>query len=147
MSFLFQHQGSNGIADTVSLVARRNYELINNHRSDLYLAPLKIHAVLTEYSQLHSDDMAGGTIDFGHYGFKKRVSEIQRSLGLDRIVENLAYNRALDPALKALDQWLNSDGHRRNIENQMYSHCGTAVTLAPNGFYYFTLLLGKFRKH
>ncbi len=137
----------NWIEDQVNLLAERNYALINTHRLSLNLPPLETHPFLTEYSQLHSENMADGTIYFGHYGFKKRVNEIKRSLGLDRVGENLAYNRAVDPALKALNQWLNSESHRRNIEDQMYSHCGAAVALAPNGFYYFTLLLGKFRKH
>lgn len=52
--------------------------------------------------------------------------------------ENVAYNRGYtDPVAKAVEGWLNSSGHRRNIEGN-YNLTGIGVAKNSQGAYYFT---------
>ena len=133
---------------TAQAVDTRNREieiqtqgLINGHRIDLGLPPAKMHNLLKLNSKSHSDNMAAGIVGFGHYGFKKRYRDLNKVLDVAGYGENLAYNRAQDPAMKAFNQWLHSESHRRNMEGKMYTHCGLSVSPGDNGFFYFTLIL------
>jgi len=73
----------------------------------------------------HSEGMADGTIDFSHEGFSDRVSLYRNTVGpAGGSAENVAYN--WDGAAKAVDQWKNSDGHRKNMIGN-YNRCAVAV--------------------
>lgn len=43
-----------------------------------------------------------------------------------------------DPALRVVESWMNSKGHRDNILNRKFSESGIGIAVAIDGKYYFT---------
>lgn len=84
----------------------------------------------------HSASMAGGKTAFGHEGFDGRVGSIKRQLASTRkFAENVAYGH-LD-AKEVVDVWINSPGHRRNIEGA-YNVTGIGTAKRADGTIFFT---------
>ena len=55
------------------------------------------------------------------------------------IGENIATMRGHDdPAATAVDTWMQSTGHKRNILNSMYNQSAIAAAIADDGTIYFT---------
>ena len=82
--------------------------------------------------------MANGAVPFGHDGFEQRVQALAKAIPYKAAAENVADNQGYnDPATQAVQGWLKSDGHRRNIEGQ-YNLTGIGIALNANGEYYFT---------
>jgi uncharacterized protein YkwD len=82
--------------------------------------------------------MAQQRISLGHRGFAKRVKRISRFLSLRAVAENVGYNKGYpDSAQRAVDTWLGSTEHRRNIEGD-FRLTGIGVVRDPQGACYFT---------
>ena len=83
----------------------------------------------------HSKNMAEGKVPLGHDGFSERhkaVPFFTRSFS-----ENVAFNyNCGDPVEVAVNGWINSPGHRKNMLSQS-NICGIAV-YCLHGRYYFT---------
>jgi uncharacterized protein YkwD len=113
-------------------------KLINQHRASQGLAPLASNATIAKQAKQHSQNMATGKVPFGHDGFDQRAKEIGKEIPIASAGENVAYNRgASDPAQRAVQGWLNSPGHRRNIEGN-FSLTGIGVSRNSKGEIYFT---------
>ena len=84
----------------------------------------------------HSRDMLTGKSPFGHDGFHGRIDLIKHRLGSFHVA---AENVASGPmgAREVVDGWLQSPGHRRNIEGD-FRLTGIGVATARNGMVYFT---------
>jgi uncharacterized protein YkwD len=55
------------------------------------------------------------------------------------IGENIATMRGhTDPAAKAVDTWMNSTAHKRNILNNIYNQSAIAAAVADDGTVYLT---------
>ncbi len=119
----------------------RALELINTHRSSIGLSPLEHSPIIFEEARLHSANMASKQVAFGHEGFSERINRIRTQLTINFSGENVAFNGSATPAITVVDQWLASDGHRSNIENERFTHCGLAAVADNNGLYYFTHIL------
>jgi uncharacterized protein YkwD len=114
---------------------------INEYRATKGLPPLKWDAEVAQQARRHSQNMANQRVPFGHQGFKQRV-EVLRSEFPYRgaAAENVAFNSGYrDPAQQAVQGWLKSPGHRKNIEGQ-YTFTGIGVSRGSNGEYYLTQL-------
>ncbi len=122
-------------------IEMRALELINTHRGTLGLPPLQHHPIVFEQAKQHSANMASRQVPFGHQGFNQRVSLIRSQLVIGLAGENVAFNSSPTPELTVVDQWLASQGHRENIENERYTYCGLAAIPDMNGAYYFTHIL------
>jgi len=85
-------------------------------------------------------DMAEGRVPFGHQGFTGRM---KRMPGIVRgAAENVAWNTGGDDVAKiAVDGWIDSPGHRRNMLGN-YDECGIGV-YEHNGRFYLTQLFAK----
>jgi uncharacterized protein YkwD len=92
--------------------------LINEHREYEDLNSLDSHSILVQVAREHSQKMAHGILPLGHDGFEHRTEYI-----LDKfepsfydIAENVAMAYGEDASQDAVEMWIESEGHRDNIE-------------------------------
>lgn len=102
-------------------------QLINQHRQNLNLAPLAFHTPIQAASYQHSQNMADGRIPFGHEGFSERANQLIELLNGTAASENVALGQR--SAQEVVNSWLNSDGHRKNIEGDYNL---TGISVVPN---------------
>ncbi|MEH2398424.1 CAP domain-containing protein [Nostoc sp.] len=132
-------------SDTFKIAASRTdtaaleqsvFSQINNYRASQGLPALTRNSAIENQARIHSQNMANGTVPFGHTGFSERVRAIgipYRAAG-----ENVAYNQGYsDPATIAVQGWLKSPGHLANIKGN-YDKTGIGVASNSKGAIYFT---------
>jgi len=114
--------------------------LVNAHRLSLGVNPLTYSKPLAEIAALHSMNMANKTVDFGHTGFSGRCSDARVALGgANLCAENVAMGQS--DAKKVFTAWMNSSGHRSNIENARHTHTGLGMKKSASGTVYWTQIL------
>jgi uncharacterized protein YkwD len=114
------------------------HSLINEYRIASGLQPLMMNTIITDQCRLHSQNMALKKVELGHKGFTERVDKIKQSISWKSAAENVAYNNDNQNAAQTVvTGWLNSPGHRNNIEGT-YNLTGIGVIKTEEGFYYFT---------
>lgn len=114
--------------------------LINDYRVSIGLNKLELINYVSAISEEHDMYMIQ-TNDISHAGFKDRADEITQAFGTKIISENIAYNFATSES--ALTAWLNSAGHKANIEGN-YSHFGISIRTNPTtGKKYYTNIFLK----
>jgi uncharacterized protein YkwD len=110
-------------------------QLINDYRVSIGLNALQPINHISAKCEEHNNYMiANNVVD--HSGFVDRSDNLVKVLGAKKVGENVAYNyKTSEAALKA---WLDSPGHKENIEGN-YTHFGMAVTTdARTGKKYYT---------
>lgn len=145
MSFTFLACETEDIEDTgdnyeMAAMELELHDLINDYRKSINKSELTWDKTIAKKSREHSINMANGTTDFGHDGFSERVDEIRAEIGGGAAAENVAYNYT--DAEGALNQWLNSSGHKKNIEGD-YTHAGIGIAKNGNEIYYTQIFLKK----
>lgn len=110
---------------------------INDYRISKGLNTLAVDERLVEQARIHSKNMGQGTVAFGHQGFQERIKAA--AIPYKSAAENVAYNNYSDPASAAVEGWIASEGHRRNIEGN-FNLTGIGVVQNEQGFYYLTQL-------
>jgi uncharacterized protein YkwD len=111
--------------------------LINNHRIDIGEGTLTFTSALNSIAQAHSEAMAMGTTAFGHSGFSSRCSAAYTALGGGNLcAENVAMGQG--NAQAAYDAWMNSSGHKANIEQTRVNYSGFGYAKSSSGTYYWT---------
>jgi len=119
-------------------IERRVLDMVNRHRSLMNLTPLTSHKLLVKEARQHSVAMARGRVPLGHHGFEERRHSIARSIPFRAAAENVGYVRGYaNPAEYAVDQWLKSPGHARNIRGS-YVLTGIGVAKDKAGGLYVT---------
>ena len=114
------------------------YQQINQYRQSINLPPLKLNNSITQQSRIHSENMAQGKTAFSHDGFEQRVDAIGTTVVYRSAAENVAYNMGYaDPVKSAVDGWLKSPGHYKNIVGD-FNLTGVGVAKNAQGEYYFT---------
>jgi uncharacterized protein YkwD len=129
-----------------STFASQVVTLVNQHRRALGLAPLQVSQSLTRAASWKS-------LHMGYYGYMAHddpAPPVGRGVA-DRLAacgypaypsgsagwgENIAYGYATPAAV--MTGWLNSPGHRANIENPSYRAIGVGVARNAKGVYYWT---------
>ena len=81
--------------------------------------------------------MADKVVLFGHEEFQKRTDEIKTQIMFKRTSENVAMNNSPIPAQVAVRGWINSEGHKKNMEGD-YDLTGVGIARSRNGSWYFT---------
>jgi uncharacterized protein YkwD len=120
---------------------------INQYRQSQNLPPLTLDARISEQARIHSQAMASGKATFSHDGFEKRVDAIAKSIPYRSAGENLAYNQGYRaPVDQAVEGWLNSPGHYKNIVGD-FDLTGVGVVKTPQGRYYFTQIFIRRAKY
>ncbi|TAG88716.1 MAG: CAP domain-containing protein [Oscillatoriales cyanobacterium] len=130
---------SSSIADLEKAVNQQ----INQYRASKKLPPLSVDARITQQARIHSENMASGKVKFSHDGFDGRAKAI--AIPYQSVAENVAYNMGFsDPVRNAVDGWIKSDGHRKNMEGQ-FNLTGIGIAKNAKGEYYFTQLFVRSR--
>lgn len=126
--------------NSISLVELEDavYEEVNQYRLERGLRPLQLDPRISEQARRHSENIARGEVEFSHEGFRYRARIIDRQIPYRRAAENLAFNQGFaNPAERALIGWIDSPGHRRNMEGD-FDLTGVGVAQSNNGAYYLT---------
>ncbi len=111
---------------------------VNNYRKSKGLGSLKMLDAANEQAKQHSRNMAIKKTAFGHDGFEERIDKISKSAGrMMAAAENVAYGELT--AKEVVKGWINSPGHRKNIEGN-YTLTGIAVHANSKGVIYYTQL-------
>ncbi len=111
--------------------------LINNHRIDIGEASVVFTDALNNIAKAHSEEMANGSVAFGHSGFSSRCEAAYTSLGGGNLcAENVAMGQG--NAQAAFDAWMNSSGHRANIEQTRVNFSGFGYAKSTSGIIYWT---------
>lgn len=114
------------------------YQQINQFRRLRNLPPLALDERISQQARLHSQRMANGSVPFSHDGFEQRGRSIEQVITNHGISENVAYNQGYaDPIAEALQGWIASEGHRRNLEGQ-FDLTGIGVAQNSRGQFFFT---------
>lgn len=127
-------------APAVELVTaeRQVVAAVNRHRLARGLPPLVVDAHLAGEARRHSRAMATGARTFGHAGFDRRVAIVRRAARCATVGENVARQQGYaDVAAAAMRGWLQSPGHRDNIEGR-FALTGVAVVSDGAGLLYVT---------
>jgi uncharacterized protein YkwD len=123
----------------------RAFLLANRARKSAGLPPLEMRYDLVGLARIHAEDMARRDF-FSHYnpdGIGPGTRARRESVDYLVFAENLARVRnSNDPALLAVDGWLKSPGHRRNLLDEgaaAYRYTGVGVVRRADG----TVLLSQ----
>lgn len=98
-------------------------DLINEHRASLGLNPLQLINHVSYKSEEHNEYMIARKV-VNHDLFAQRSENIIEVLGAVKVNENVAYNFV--SSASALNAWLNSPGHKANIEGN-FTHFGISI--------------------
>jgi uncharacterized protein YkwD len=116
---------------------------INQYRASKKLPPLSVDPQITQIARIHSENMASGKVPFSHDGFEGRAKAI--TISYQSVAENVAYNMGYsDPVRQAVEGWIKSEGHRKNMEGQ-FNLTGIGIAKNAKGEYYFTQLFVRTR--
>ncbi|BDS10297.1 CAP domain-containing protein [Aureispira anguillae] len=115
-------------------------QLINSHRASLNLAILEFHPLIQKASYEHSNNMATSSIPFGHDGFSVRANQLVQMLKGSAASENVALGQRT--ANEVVQSWLDSNGHRKNIEGD-FNLTGISVVKNTRGENVFTQIFIK----
>ena len=138
-------QGTASAPRSMSLASleRLTLDKVNAYRASKGLLGLRWNESIAEQARRHSRDMASGASAFGHDGFDARMHDLAKSVMWTSVAENVFMLRNLpDPAAVAVGGWIDSPGHRHNIEGD-YDVTGLGIARAEDGTLYFTQIFVK----
>ena len=108
---------------------------INIYRDSIGLNTLQTNQHISYLCQEHNLYMIDNDV-INHDYFQYRADNLQKTLGAERVGENIAYNYNTPEA--AVKAWLNSASHKQNIEGN-FTHFGIAIREnATTGKKYYT---------
>jgi uncharacterized protein YkwD len=114
-------------------------QLVNQHRASLSLGALTMNDIIFVECRNHSTDMAN-TDSMNHIGFNDRANNIFTKFGGTNAAENVAFGYT--SASQVVTAWLNSPGHRANIEGD-FNYTGISIVKNSKGVNYFTQIFVK----
>ena len=118
------------------------FQKINQYRQQKGLSSLTLNSTITQQARQHSQSMAKSRI-LSHDGFDIRVKTIGTPIPYRAAAENVAYNMGFsDPVGQAVNGWINSAGHLRNIMGN-YDLTGIGVAKNSQNEFYFTQIFIK----
>ena len=125
----------------IASTEQRAFELMNAERQVAGLSMLVWSEQAASLARQHAQSMATGNF-FSHRGTDGETVDGRASkMGVKwlAIGENIATMKGFDdPAAKALETWMNSTPHKRNILNGMYNQSAIGAAVAADGTIYFT---------
>lgn len=114
--------------------------LVNAHRTSMGLSALSTLNLVSGVADGHTDYMIeAGAIS--HDNFAERAQILMEEAGAKTVGENVAYG--FSTAEGVVNGWLNSDGHRKVIENPDYTHFGISTDSNTENRNYFTNIFIK----
>ena len=125
------------------VLERRAMEEVNAIRVEHELRPLKHHERLAMLARYYSGQLATYR-HFSHTGIDgTKPDERATSYGIEfrAFAENLAASEGHDDPLPiAIEDWMKSPAHRKNILSRKYSHAAVGVAVSDDGRTVFTQL-------
>ena len=115
------------------------FNLVNAHRKQKGLAVLKFDDDIFNQCCIHSKNMSTGKTAFGHDGFDDRVKNLTPWCWA---AENVAFNYSTKSE-DVVNMWLNSSGHRANIESTQATHSAVSAVKNSEGAWYYTQIFIK----
>jgi uncharacterized protein YkwD len=104
---------------------------------------LSLNATISQVARIHSQNMASGSVPFGHQDFDTRVQTLSQTFTYRDVGENVSYNQGYsDPVAVAVNGWLNSPGHLNNIVGS-FNLTGIGVASNNKGEYFFTQIFWR----
>jgi uncharacterized protein YkwD len=123
------------------LMMNEVHRLINEYRYRKGLQPLRLLAGISRVATQHSENMAALKIPFGHEGFDERSDEVlTHKASPSSTGENVFMCFGYDEsqlAKMAVNSWIESKGHRENIEKN-FVYTGIGIAEGKGGSIYFT---------
>lgn len=115
---------------------------VNQDRKSKGLGLLKLNEIESSIAAEHSRNMATGKVPFGHNGLTARAKKIRKQLGvpITTVGENVASGQMT--AKEAVEGWLQSPGHKKNIEGD-FTMTGIGWAKDKKGMIYFTQIFTK----
>jgi uncharacterized protein YkwD len=122
-------------------IEREVLQRVNRYRKTEGLPVLASDARIAEIAREHSRAMATGRTGFGHGGFKVRSQAVASRVPYRRVAENVARNARKPNEIPAVvvERWVDSRGHRRNIEGP-FAVTGVGAARGADGSVYLTQL-------
>lgn len=114
-------------------------QLINDYRVSIGLNALEKINHISFKCEEHNKYMIENNV-LNHNDFTSRSNNIMSALNAKKVGENVA--KGYKTSAAALKAWLDSPGHKENIEGN-YTHFGIAVTTDPTGQKYYTNIFVK----
>ncbi len=114
-------------------------ELLNAHRISIGLPTLSNHGVIKAVAFTHTDYMVE-VDNVSHDNFYQRKNSLMNNANASKVSENVAY--AYSSAESVVNAWLNSDGHRQNIEGD-FTDFDISAEQNANGQWYYTNIFMK----
>ncbi|TXE06505.1 CAP domain-containing protein [Gelidibacter salicanalis] len=127
------------IAPATKIIEVEILELINNHRIELSLAPLKYLSVIKSVAFTHTDYMVSIN-QVSHDNFFERKERLVENAAAIKVSENVAY--AYNSAETVVNAWLNSPGHKAIIEGD-FTDFDISAEKNSEGKWYFTNIFIK----
>jgi uncharacterized protein YkwD len=116
-------------------------QIVNDHRLSIGENTLETNTLATNLANEHTEYMIAQN-DISHDDFNQRSDRLIDEENASRTGENVAYGQRSASAV--MEAWLNSSGHRKNIEGD-FTHIGIGVIKNDAGVYYFTQIFLKKR--
>ena len=114
-------------------------ELINNYRIENGFTALAPKSIIKSQTFSHNDYMIEQD-QVSHDNFYYRKNFLTNSAGAVKVGENVAFGYPNAEAV--VNAWINSDGHRANIEGD-FTHFEVSADLDENGHWYYTNIFIK----
>jgi uncharacterized protein YkwD len=131
---LTAQQGGNG---AYKEMATEILKYVNEHRKEIGLKQLRMNGMVTAAAEKHTRNMATKKVEFGHDGFNERMEQLSRQLKpAYSFAENVS--EGAETAKEAVEQWLQSPEHKKNIEGKDYNLTGIGIQKSADGKLYFT---------
>jgi len=129
--------------DDYSQLETEVLNLINEHRKSIGKNELQFNELIKNEALTHTINMASGKIPLSHEGFDKRADKLLDKLNGNSAAENVAWGH---PTAKlVVDGWLESKGHRKNIEGD-FNLTGIGIARGKDGELYYTQIFIRTEK-
>ena len=125
----------NGNGDSIDAMETEVFNLVNEYRTNNSLGTLTRSSVIDHEAKTHSENMADGTVPYGHDGLTTRILTIINAIGGTDASENVGVGQTT--AEEIVNDWVASPAHKSNLEGN-YTHTGVGIAKNSNGVYYFT---------
>lgn len=127
-----------GFAPSYSILEQEKqaFEATNVYRAKKNRETLQLDTFLCRLAREHSENMASGKAGFGHGGFEKRVKKVEKNLGTGSVAENVFMASYEADGNEAVEEWIDSPGHRKNLLNKSYKRVGLGMASGDKGTFY-----------
>jgi uncharacterized protein YkwD len=115
-------------------------ELINNHRLSIGLNPLRNMDIIKSQEYSNTYYMVDQN-EVSHDNFFSRKSYLTNNTGAKSVSENVAYG--FTSAKSVVNAWLDSEGHKKNIEGNFTDFDISAEKDVDGKWYYTNIFIKK----